>query len=155
MRILFVCLGNICRSSAAQGVLERMAENQHVSIVADSAGTYGGHAGQLPDSRMRAHAAKRGYVLDHRSRKVKTSDFSNFDIIVAMDNNNFYDLKALAPSPEDEKKLRLFASYLTNHQDSYVPDPYYEGADGFELVLDLLEDGCDSILKRVKTNRPL
>lgn len=152
MRILFVCLGNICRSSAAQGVLESMVAAEGVDVTVDSAGTYGGHAGELPDRRMRVHANQRGYHLTHRSRKVKPSDFDDFDIIIAMDGNNYYDLREMAPSTEAESKIRSFAYYLRHHDNSYVPDPYYEGSEGFELVLDLLEDGCETIIDLIRKN---
>lgn len=152
MKILFVCLGNICRSAAADGVLHSMAEKagKENDIIIDSAGTYGGHAGELPDRRMRAHGARRGYELTHRARKVRVEDFYDFDIIIAMDDNNYHDLRRMAPSPEGERKVVRFASYLTKHDATYVPDPYYEGAEGFEYVLDLLEEGCANILDTLK-----
>lgn len=154
-RLLFVCLGNICRSAAANGIMQQLASDAGIEVVVDSAGTYGGHRGQLPDPRMRKHASQRGYILSHRARKVRSSDFDDFDVIFAMDDNNFYDLKQLAPSPQHEKKLRRFASFIKGGTYSYVPDPYYEGADGFELVLDLLEDGCNNILNLIVNNKPI
>lgn len=154
-RILFVCLGNICRSPAAQGVMERLVAERSVTdrFIIDSAGLYGGHAGDLPDPRMRAHARLRGLELTHRSRKVSTADFEDFDIIVAMDDSNFDRLRALAPSPEDERKVVRIAEFFTQHPwADCVPDPYYDGAQGFENALDLIEDGCHTLLNHLLSN---
>lgn len=149
VRILFVCLGNICRSPAAEGVFRSMVEEKgldsHLEI--DSAGLYGGHAGQQPDSRMRVHAFQRGYSLIHRSRPVKTSDFDDFDLIVAMDDSNYSRLRRLAPTLDGERKVVKMIDFVKGYpQFDCVPDPYYEGAEGFEIVLDLLEDGCRNLL---------
>ncbi len=149
-KILFVCLGNICRSPAAEGVLKAAAERKGLSdeIVVDSAGTYGGHAGQLPDSRMRSAAARRGYDLTHRARQITEEDFIDFDMIVVMDDMNYESVSRLAPERRYLDKLYRFAEFCGHHpQWSHVPDPYYEGREGFELVLDLLEDGCEGILE--------
>lgn len=152
-RILFVCLGNICRSPAAQGVMERLVEEQGVAdkFEIDSAGLYGGHAGDLPDSRMRVHARRRGLELTHRSRQVRESDFDRFDLIVAMDDSNYDRLRRMAPTQDDENKVVKMADYFTLHPwaDS-VPDPYYEGAEGFEKALDLIEDGCNTLLNKLE-----
>jgi len=151
-KILFVCLGNICRSPAAEGVLRAAAERCGMAdkITADSAGTYGGHAGQLPDSRMRAAASRRGYDLTHRARRITEEDFFDFDMIVVMDDMNYESVSRLAPGREGLNKLYRFTEFCSRHpQWSHVPDPYYEGREGFELVLDLLEDGCEGILKRM------
>lgn len=151
-KILFVCLGNICRSPAAQGVMQAMIDDRGLQdkFYLDSAGLYGGHAGELPDSRMRAHAIRRGYNLTHRSRPVRPSDFDDFDIIVAMDHSNYDRLRNMAPTLDDEKKVVRMIDFVKGfpHYDC-VPDPYYEGAEGFELVLDLLEDGCRNMLEEV------
>ena len=149
-KILFVCLGNICRSPAAEGVLKAAAERKGLSdkIVVDSAGTYGGHAGQLPDSRMRSAAARRGYDLTHRARQITEENFIDFDMIVVMDDMNYESVSRLAPGRRYLDKLYRFAEFCSRHpQWSHVPDPYYEGREGFELVLDLLEDGCEGILE--------
>lgn len=155
-KVLFVCLGNICRSPAAEGVARRYAEERGLSsrFEFDSAGTYSGHAGELPDSRMRAHAVRRGLNLTHRSRPVNEADFEYFDVIVAMDDNNYDQLRRLAPSPEDEKKVVKMISFCKRHPWHHsVPDPYYEGAEGFELVLDLLEDGCSNLIEDLSTEK--
>lgn len=154
-RILFVCLGNICRSPAAHGVMERLIEERGTAdqFEIDSAGLYGGHAGELPDARMRAHARRRGLDLTHRSRPVRTSDFEDFDIIVGMDDSNYSRLRAMAPTVEDEKKVVKMADFFTQHPwADCVPDPYYEGAEGFEKALDLVEDGCEGLYQCIMHN---
>ncbi len=152
-KVLMVCLGNICRSPAAQGVLERLIAARGLSdkIEVDSAGTYGGHSGQLPDSRMRNHAGRRGYTLTHRARQVKAWDFDDFDLIVGMDDGNIRDLQRLAPSAAARGKVVMMGRYIRNNRYyDYVPDPYYEGSEGFELVLDLLEDACANLLDEIE-----
>lgn len=148
--ILFICLGNICRSAAANGIMESKVNQAGLEskIKVDSAGTYGGHAGELPDSRMRAAAAARGYSLTHRSRRVREDDFFDFDMIIVMDDNNYENICRLAPERKYLDKVYRFVEFCRHHpQWSYVPDPYYEGREGFELVLDLLEDGCEGLLE--------
>lgn len=144
-KVLFVCLGNICRSPAAHGVLQAIvdAEGDSAEWLIDSAGTGDYHTGDLPDQRMRIHARRRGYDLTHRARQVREADFDDFDLIVPMDASNERNLRRLAPTPEAEAKIVPMARWigLASRYD-HVPDPYYEGAQGFELVLDLLEDGC-------------
>ena len=148
-KILFVCLGNICRSPAAQGVLQSIIDRagRAGEFLVDSAGTYSGHQGDLPDSRMREAASCRGYALTHRSRPVSSLDFLDFDLIIAMDDNNYTDLMHLAPSVESSRKVKRMAGYLTGHSISYIPDPYYMGRNGFELVLDLLENACGNLYR--------
>ncbi len=148
IKVLFVCLGNICRSPAAEGVLKSIVEENNATEkwVIDSAGTGNYHIGDLPDSRMRAHARRRGLELTHRCRQVHPCDFDEFDIIVPMDASNERNLRAMAPSPEDESKIIPMAKFFTlATRHDHVPDPYYEGAEGFELVLDLLQDGCQNL----------
>ena len=156
-KVLFVCLGNICRSPAAEGVMLRLVEERGlVSLFEiDSAGTYSGHHGQLPDPRMRRHASRRGYNLTHRARPITSDDFEKFDIIVAMDESNRRNLMRLAYSPEQQEKIVMMGNYIVKlraHYD-YVPDPYYEGAEGFELALDLLEDACENLLNDIINNK--
>lgn len=145
-RILFVCLGNICRSPAAEGIMRRIVERRGLSgtFGIDSAGTYGGHRGARP---------RCGYALTHRSRQVREEDFDRFDMIVAMDDMNYESLNRLAPSREAARKIFRMAEFCRRHPDrTYVPDPYYEGHEGFELVLDMLEDGCEGILEYLSEN---
>jgi protein-tyrosine phosphatase len=147
-KILFVCLGNICRSPAAQGVMQAIVDEHGTAdrFYIDSAGTDNYHIGDLPDHRMRVHARRRGYELTHRCRQVRPTDFYNFDIIIAMDDANLRDLRRMAPTPEAEDKVVPMAKYITlATRYDYIPDPYYEGAEGFELVLDLLQDACNTL----------
>ena len=152
-KILFVCLGNICRSSTAEGVMLHLLKEAGLEkeFVIDSAGILAYHEGELPDSRMRAHAARRGYKLVHRSRPVRTEDFYNFDLIIGMDDRNIDDLQERAPGVEEQKKIHRMTEFCTRftHTD-HVPDPYYGGAEGFEYVLDLLEDACAGLLEHLK-----
>ena len=154
-KILFVCLGNICRSSSAEGVMKQLIEQagREDEFIIDSAGILSYHEGELRDSRMRAHAARRGYDLTHRSRPVCTDDFYDFDLIIGMDDRNIDDLKDRAPSVEAWKKIHRMTEYCTKftHAD-HVPDPYYGGAEGFEYVLDVLEDACAGLLEMVGSN---
>ncbi len=143
-KILFVCLGNICRSPAAEGVLQHVAERLQHDIEVDSAGTSSFHIGEPADKRMRAAASSRGYDLTSRSRMVTRRDFSDFDLVVAMDRNNFRELSILAGGPT--RKLKLLSDYLGDDWPRDVPDPYYGGEDGFEKVLDMLEAACPKIL---------
>ncbi|MBQ9556215.1 MAG: low molecular weight phosphotyrosine protein phosphatase [Muribaculaceae bacterium] len=150
--LLFVCLGNICRSPAAQAVMQRLVDERGLSdrFYIDSAGIGSWHVGDLPDKRMRVHARPRGYELTHRARQVRVADFDEFDLIVGMDAANIDDLRQLAATIEQQDKVVMMGDYIRRfpHYD-YVPDPYYEGSEGFELVLDLLEDSCDNLLERI------
>lgn len=119
--------------------------------VIDSGGTIGYHTGERSDRRMITHARRRGYELTHRARKVTEADFDDFDLIIGMDANNVADLRQLAPTPEDELKVMAMADFFsTPKRVDYVPDPYYEGAEGFELVLDLLDDAVNNLIDTVK-----
>ncbi len=152
MKILFVCLGNICRSPTAQGVMEHLVkkENLHDKISVDSAGTAAWHHGNLADPRSTEHAAKRGYDLTpQRSRPVDPSDFHEFDLIFAMDKNNYNNLLELAPSVH-KNKVKLFLKEHGNSKTHEVPDPYYKGEEGFEEVLDLLEVACENLLNKIR-----
>lgn len=148
LNVLFVCLGNICRSPAAEGVMLDIVERAGATArwTIDSAGTGNYHIGDLPDNRMRIHARHRGYDLVHRCRQVCDEDFFNFDLIVAMDASNERNLQRMAPSPEACAKIVPMAAWVSKAMRyDYIPDPYYEGAEGFELVLDLLQDGCQNL----------
>ena len=148
IKVLFVCLGNICRSPAAEGVFRSIVEenNDAANWEIDSAGTGRYHIGELPDHRMRIHARRRGLELTHRCRQVCYDDFKTFDIIIPMDASNEANLRRLALTDDDEAKIVPMAMFvdMTYHYD-HIPDPYYEGAEGFELVLDLLQNGCANL----------
>lgn len=147
-KILFVCLGNICRSPSAEAVMKKLVKDAGLekSFFIDSAGIMGYHEGERADDRMRGHAARRGYVLDSISRPVRTQDFYDFDLIIGMDDRNVDDLKQKAPDLESLAKIHQMTEYSRNKLYDHVPDPYYGGASGFELVLDLLEDACAGLL---------
>lgn len=150
-RVLFVCMGNICRSPTAEGVLRQMAftAGLHQYVLIDSAGTHGYHVGEAPDPRAQAAARKRGYDLSLlRARKIETRDFSRFDLILGMDFNNLEILQSQC-GPEHHHKIRLLMSYAEEHAASIVHDPYYRTAKDFELVLDYIEDGCRGLLKSI------
>lgn len=153
-RVLFVCMGNICRSPAAEGVLRHLAAAAGVGapVEIDSAGTLSYHAGDAPDRRMRHAAGRRGYTLDSRARQVTVADFHRFDLIVAMDSDNLRDLLALRPG--HGAAVRLFSDFLPAGAPTDVPDPYYGGARGFDEVLDLLEDGCPRLLRHLLQDLP-
>lgn len=150
MKVLFVCLGNICRSPAAEGIFSKMLETQGLKehILCDSAGTGGWHAGEPPDGRMIEHAKNRGYNLSPlRARQFQPgSDFEKFDLIVTMDQSNFEDVCDHTDKEEWLLKVRPITDYCKIHQVDHVPDPYHRRADGFELVLDILEDACSELL---------
>ena len=148
-KVLFVCLGNICRSPAAEGIFKKklIEKGLDQSFFVDSAGMHGFHEGELPDSRMRTHASRRGYNLTSRSRPVKYDDFFDFDLIIGMDDSNIQSLNRMAPDAESLKKIKRMTDYCRLHLDDHVPDPYYGGSSGFEHVLDLLEDACDGIIE--------
>ena len=153
-KVLFVCLGNICRSPAAEGIFRHIVKENGMEehFVIDSAGTYGGHAGEHPDRRMRTAALYRGYWLTHSSRQVRSLDFLDFDLVIAMDDQNYEDLMHLAPSVEATHKIRRMADFLQRRKMPYIPDPYYMGTEGFTLVLDLLEDGCQNLYNEIVQN---
>lgn len=151
--ILFVCWGNICRSPSAEAVFKSVVEKAGLTseFEIDSAGTIDAHSGSRADSRMQQHAIKRGYSLDSISRKVDPEiDFDRFDYIVAMDDKNISDLMYVARNGNDVEIISKMTDYSTTFNHSSVPDPYYGGDAGFELVLDLLEDACEGLLKHIQ-----
>lgn len=148
-RILFVCLGNICRSPAAEGVFRTLVAKagREQDFVISSAGTLGYHAGSLADPRMRRAAGKRGYALTSRARQFEQADFHRHDLILAMDGDNLRSLLSQGRTDADREKVRSFCDFcvrMVHYKE--VPDPYYGEAEGFEEVLDLLEDGCTGLL---------
>jgi protein-tyrosine phosphatase len=152
MRVLFVCLGNICRSPTAEGVLRALAarEAPEIALEVDSAGTATYHVGQPPDPRTRAAAARRGYDLSAlRARSVESADFERFDLILAMDRENLTVLRHRAPAHARER-LRLFLEFAPDAAPAEVPDPYYGGPNGFEEVLDLVEAATRGLLAHLR-----
>jgi protein-tyrosine phosphatase len=150
--ILLVCMGNICRSPTAEGVLRAIVEREglQATFVIDSAGTHGYHVGEPPDERARKAAHRRGYDLSQlRARRVSEVDFMRFDRILAMDRDNLSLLERACPAVH-RHKLGLFLEYAANFEDREVPDPYYGGADGFERVLDMVEDAALGLIASVR-----
>ncbi|MDA0689126.1 MAG: low molecular weight phosphotyrosine protein phosphatase [Proteobacteria bacterium] len=151
IRVLMVCLGNICRSPTAHGVMEKFIQDKGLQshIVVDSAGTGSWHIGESPDSRAAQAAARRGYDLSRLvARQVADTDFGRFHYILAMDRQNLKDLRARCPA-NHQSRLRLLLDYGDSEHD-VVPDPYYSGAQGFELVLDLVEGACAGLLNTIQ-----
>jgi protein-tyrosine phosphatase len=144
MRILFVCMGNICRSPTAEGVMRRLIDDAGLDIEVDSAGTGDWHVGEPPDERAALAARRRGVTLEGAARQVRPADFRRFDVIVAMDHRNLGELLALAPDDETAAKVRLLVP------DADVPDPYYGGDHGFETVLDMVETACRELLDELR-----
>ncbi len=151
VKVVFVCMGNICRSPTAEGVFRHLVESRHLEdqILIDSAGTHAYHVGEKPDPRSRAAALERGIDLSsQRARKVLQDDFERFDYVLAMDRSNYADLHALA-SPGQRKKLHLFLDFASSWDETEVPDPYYGGSHGFERVLDMVGDASEGLLKDI------
>jgi len=148
IRILFVCMGNICRSPAAEGVFKALVDERGLtdSFFVDSAGTIDFHAGNPADARMRRAAAQRNLDLSSIARGIERDDFARSDWVVTMDDENFRNVKRIAPSVESAEKVRKFVDWVTISGVEEVPDPYYGGRDGFEKVLDILENGCANLL---------
>ena len=158
IKVLFVCLGNICRSPAAEAVMNKIIKKEGLDkhILCDSAGTSGYHSGEPADSRMIEAGRQRGYKLTSRSRKIAPStDFDEFEYIVTMDNSNYKNVKALDKIGKLDKKLFTMCSFCSNRSETEVPDPYYQGPEGFEEVLDLLEDACMGLLNHIKEHPKL
>ena len=149
--LLFICLGNICRSPAAHAIMQRNVDEAGLTdrFFIDSAGIGPWHVGDLPDRRMRQHGAQRGLDISHIARQFNAkSDFRTFDRIVVMDEDNYRAVASKAMSEADRRKIIRMSDYLLDHPGAHsVPDPYYGGAEGFELALDLIEDGCEGLLK--------
>jgi protein-tyrosine phosphatase len=151
--LCFVCLGNICRSPTAEGVMKAVLRREGLErrVSVESAGTADYHTGELPDRRSRSAALARGLSLDSRASQFTPADFGRFDYVLAMDEANARDLRAIAPDPTAREKVRLFRSFdPASPPGAAVPDPYNGGADGFEHVLDLCEAACEGLLEHLR-----
>lgn len=156
--VLFVCLGNICRSPTADGIFRHLVKAASLGdkIHVDSCGTGGWHAGEAPDKRTQAHAKERGYDLSMlRGRQFKKSDFEDFQYILCMDYDNLANIKDLEPV-DSKAILQLFGEYCEHQGTPHaVPDPYYGGADGFENVINMVEEGCRNLLEKIREDHSL
>ena len=151
MRILFVCMGNICRSPTAEGVMRRLVEEQGLDVEIDSAGTGAWHAGEPPDERATLAARRRGVTLEGAARQVRADDFERFDLLIALDRANLRELLAIAPDEEAAEKVRLLREFdPAANGDLDVPDPYYGGDRGFETVLDMVEAACRGLIDELR-----
>lgn len=155
VRLLFVCLGNICRSPTAEGVMRHLVVQEGVEdeIELDSAGTGSWHVGSAPDARATAAAAGRGVTLAGTARQVRQADFAEFDLILAMDSANLRDLRAVAPGGQEREKVRLLREFdpaSAGERDLDVPDPYYGGEDGFGEVFELVRAACEGLLAEIR-----
>jgi len=151
-KILFVCMGNICRSPSAEAVFTGIVKNSGLNskFKIDSAGTTAYHAGQPADRRMQKHAQKRGFNLSSISRHfIAETDFDHFDMIIGMDDENIFDLKKVARNDSDLQKIYKMTDFSKIWKYNEIPDPYYGGDEGFELVLDLLEDACEGLMEKI------
>jgi protein-tyrosine phosphatase len=150
-RVLMICMGNICRSPTAEGVLRHKLRERGLDalVEVDSAGTHSWHEGAPPDERSQAHALRRGYDLAAlRARRVVEADFERFDLVLVMDDDNLDHIQAICPDSHRERLGRLM-NYARRHRTDVVPDPYAGGPAGFERVLDFIEDACDGLVERL------
>lgn len=153
MKILMVCLGNICRSPMADGLLRKKVKEKGLNIIVDSAGTSNYHIGEAPDHRMRATAKKLGCPIDElRARQFSVNDFDEFDIIYAMDSSNYNTIIALARNENDNSKVRLMLNELYPNENRAVPDPYFGGEQGFIDVFNMLDEATDAVIKELLKN---
>lgn len=156
IKVLFVCMGNICRSPTAEGIFRKMLKERRLDgrVEVDSAGTHGYHVGESPDPRTQRAAAARGYDLSNiRARKVTPPDLEYFDLVLAMDQNNLEVLRCMCP-PELAERLDLFMRYARNFDDDEVPDPYYGLGHGFDLVIDMVEDAAKGLIDELEKRLP-
>ena len=152
-KILMVCLGNICRSPLAQGILEKKSKESNLNIYVDSAGTGGWHVGSSPDLRSINIAKKYNIdISDQKARKFSTYDFQEFDKIFVMDNNNYRDLIRLCSNKKEWNKIQLILKNIDPEKNTSVPDPYYGEEDGFEKIYRLLEKACSEIISKIEIN---
>ncbi|NJL41676.1 MAG: low molecular weight phosphotyrosine protein phosphatase [Leptolyngbyaceae cyanobacterium SM1_4_3] len=148
-QLLFVCLGNICRSPSAENIMNHLIQREGLSdqMICDSAGTSSYHIGSPPDRRMAAAASKRGITLAGQARQFHLEDFEKFDLILAMDKENYRNILTLDLKGQYSDKVKLICDFCRHHSDQEVPDPYYGGTEGFNYVIDLLLDACEGLLE--------
>lgn len=154
-RVMFVCMGNICRSPAGEGVLKKLVADRKLqsSIDVASAGTISYHVGEMPDPRMRKAAEKRGITLNSRAQQLKLDHLEDYDLIIAMDRNNYSGILELDSDEKYRDKVKMLSHFLDEHDEDFpvdVPDPYYGGPRGFETVLDMIESAAERILDEIQ-----
>ena len=156
-KLLFVCLGNICRSPAAENIMNHLIQQANLAdeITCDSAGTSSYHIGSPPDRRMTAAAKQQGLTFQGEARQFQRSDFEKFDLILAMDQENHQDIVALDPDGQYRDRVRLMCDFCQHHREREVPDPYYGGTEGFNRVIDLLMDACEGLLQEIVQRQQL
>ena len=153
MKILMVCLGNICRSPMAEGVLRHLAKEKGMQLQIDSAGTNRYHTGEPPDPRAQKAMKKYGIdICDLRARTIEPEDFNKFDLLLVMDRSNLRDVLKLAPNDELKKKVKLLMDHVPDHALREVPDPYYGGDEGFDRVYEMLVEACNAVLEDIRSN---
>ena len=153
VKIIFICLGNICRSPAAEGIMKKLVADKQINdkYHIESAGIGGWHVGELPDKRMRKHASLRGFDLNSRAQQFEDSFFNKFDYIVVMDNENYKNISNRTVDDEQRSKIvKIRDCFIKHNGCQSVPDPYYGGEEDFELALDLIEDGCQGLLNMIE-----
>lgn len=150
-KLLFVCMGNICRSPAAEIVMKTIIREAGLEsqFQCDSCGTVAYHQGEKPDSRMVGAGKRKGFIISGSSRPIINKDFDEFDYIFTMDDENYSNVLKLTSNSKQRNKVKKFCTFMTHHDESEIPDPYYGGVQGFDNVIDLLHDGCNEILKQL------
>jgi len=151
--VMFVCLGNICRSPAGEGILRYMAEKVHLDINVRSCGMGDWHIGHFPDERMRDATNARGITLSSRAQQFNPRFFQEFDYILAADKEVLKDLYLFAKTPEDKAKIHMMTAFSPSYKDEEIPDPYFQGEGAFNLVLDMLEDSCEGLIEEIRKKR--
>lgn len=157
INVLFVCMGNICRSPSGEAVMNKFVKKAGLEkeIECDSAGTIANHEGEPADARMKRHALSRGFKLTSIARRFRDIDFEKFDYIIAMDRANYNDLVSFDTQQKYKHKIYMMTAFAENKKYTEVPDPYYGGPDGFETVLNILEDSCEGLLAKIKEDNNL
>lgn len=150
--ILFVCLGNICRSPAAEGMLRHMAQKNDLELHIESCGLGDWHLGRLPDERMREASKKRGIILSSRAQVFHPTFFERFDLILVADNKILNELYRYVTTPDSKAKIHFITHFSGCYKDQEIPDPYYQGEAGFEHVLNMIEDSCEGLLEHLKNS---